>query len=446
MEQTLAKYLKVRSILKILTIFFLFSLFFPIRHVFFNSFAFKLGQYSDFSSFSLYLSDILLFLLAIVVFSSKASRFHVEKSLVFLIFWLIIIFLTHFSSNGWYYLAKWAEFIVAYATIQALFKDFGLKRLFLKTFVIFSTIQSIIALWQFHIQSYIGLNKLGEQILSPSTVGFSKIIVNGITYVRGYGTFPHPNLSSAYLVSAVLIILYQFSHETANIKKIAYSLALFVNILGLTATFSRAAFLATLLGAALFFGILIVKKQFTRLAKFSLVILAASMLASIIIFHPFLLSRATIFDSASLERVFYAKVGVRMLANHPFFGVGIGESVLHMQQYSPIHLDPWQIQPVHNYFLLAATELGLIGVLIIIWIFLSHLWQLIKKIKSEKNQSLVACHLSLVTILCAFIVLMMFDHYFYTLQQTQLLLWIFLGMIAAEVLPKGGTNEETKSR
>ncbi len=36
---------------------------------------------------------------------------------------------------------------------------------------------------------------------------------------------------------------------------------------------------------------------------------------------------------------------------------------------------------------------------------------------------------------------MLFDHYFYTLQQTQMLLWIVLGLISAEVYKKYETNE-----
>jgi O-antigen ligase len=435
MKHFLSKYLKKQGFLQILLILFLFSLFFPIRHVFFNSFAYRIGEYSDFTSFSLYLSDILLVLLTILTFSSKISAFHVEKPIIYLFIWVLIVFATHYSTPGWYYLARWTEFLVAYGTIRALFKDFGLKSLFFGTFIAFSSLQSILALWQFFIQSFVGLNKLGEQLLSPTTVGFAKIMVNGIAYIRGYGTFPHPNPLSAFLCVTILIILYLLNQEAVKIKKLVYGLALFINVLGLTVTFSRAAFLAVFLGILVFFGILIIKKQLGKPARSALIVLATSIIAAIILFHPFLLTRTTVSDSASLERIFYAKIGVRMLAHNPIFGVGIGESVLHMQQYSTIHLDSWQIQPIHNYFLLAATELGIPGALILLWIFLQPLWGLIKKLKSENNNLLTADCLLLTAILCAFLVLMQFDHYFYTLQQTQMLMWLILGLIAAEIVP-----------
>jgi hypothetical protein len=91
--------------------------------------------------------------------------------------------------------------------------------------------------------------------------------------------------------------------------------------------------------------------------------------------------------------------------------------------------------------LLAAAELGIPGALILIWTFLFHLFgvwnlkisKLFKNWKLEiRNLQLNLYHLTLSTIVLAFLVLMMFDHYFYTLQQTQMLLWAVLGMMAAE--------------
>jgi O-antigen ligase len=121
-----------------------------------------------------------------------------------------------------------------------------------------------------------------------------------------------------------------------------------------------------------------------------------------------------------------------MIKDNPLFGVGAGESVLHMEQYTNVKLEPWQKQPIHNYFLLSAAEIGIPGVLILIWIFLSHLKSLIFNLKSSKDFQLTAYNLLLIAILSTFLVLMLFDHYFYTLQQTQLLLWITLGVIAAQ--------------
>jgi hypothetical protein len=78
--------------------------------------------------------------------------------------------------------------------------------------------------------------------------------------------------------------------------------------------------------------------------------------------------------------------------------------------------------------------MGIPGAMILAWFMLNHLWKLIKGIKDKvlNNPPLASYYLLLAAVLFCFLVLMQFDHYFYTLQQTQLLLWILLGAIAAE--------------
>jgi O-antigen ligase len=196
------------------------------------------------------------------------------------------------------------------------------------------------------------------------------------------------------------------------------------------------------------------------------VIVIISSAFSFLLFRSFLLTRVTISDNAVVERIEYNKIGLNMIQANPIFGVRAGESVLHMQQYLPHTnfnndknqnyqklnqqsmpidsfsskkleggetklLKPWQKQPIHNYFLLSAAELGIPGALILIWFFLYHLKVLIYKLKASQDFQPTTYYLLLATILCSFFILMLFDHYFYTLQQTQLLLWIILGIIAS---------------
>lgn len=463
MKQKINQILSSQLFLKTLLFLFLFSLFFPIRHVFFNKYAYSIGQYLDFTSFSLYLSDILIVLLALyAVFNQKQAFFKSILPLKWLILWILLvgaIFLPKNPTTDSYFLLKWLEFFVAYGTILILAQKIPIKLWLFRVFLGFTTIQSLIALWQFQTQSFIGLNRLGEQLLSPKLVGFAKIIVNNVPYVRGYGTFPHPNPLSAFLVAGVLISVYFLSISEEKLQKITYSTLILVNLIGLTTTFSRAAFAALFLGLMIYFGGLLLLKLRggsaserrsnlnlnerlprpsaaleARNFKLTLIVLCLGIFANLIIFKPFLLSRATITDSASLARIFYAKVGLKMIEYNPVFGVGMGESILQMNKHSPIHLEPWDIQPIHNYFLLAAAELGIIGALILVWIILKHLIKLLKL-------PLTTYDLLLIAIFSSFLLLMQFDHYFYTLQQTQLLLWVVLGMIAAEVR-RGGQDEE----
>jgi O-antigen ligase len=451
MEQLNITKLNFENIAKVFFFLFLISLFFPIRYVFFTKTAFITGLYSDFTSISLYLSDIFLITTWIFLIVSRGETFfHVVKSLKWLFFWLILAFLLNFGLNkglNTFFFIKLLELFVAYGTAVVLFspsplllslKGEGLRvrGWFFKLFVILGSIQSILALWQFIIQSPIGLFKLGEQQIYPWNLGIAKIVVNGIKFVRGYGTFPHPNPLSAFLVVGIFFSIYFFLKADKLWQKVAYSCAILINILGLTVTFSRGAFLALGVGLVIYFGYLFflpspgVGEGQGRGRKIALLIIVFSLLTSFLIFRPYLLTRATISDQATVERGMYNQIGLKMIKDKPIFGVGIGERVLHMQQFSSVKLWPWQIQPIHNYFLLAAAELGIMGSLILIWIFLSHLKSLWLRIKDKRLR--IEIHPLLFTILISFLVLMNFDHYFYTLQQTQLLLWVVLGLIAAE--------------
>ncbi len=460
------------NIQKFLVFLFLGGLFFPIRHVFLTSNAFLTGGYSDFTSFSLYLSDIIVLMLFFGLIISRGREFWSKlrenqsknlsllPCLIFLlsVFWLILGFFQHFDLNirlNSYFFIKWLELAVSYGTLRILFPENGLKIVFFRFFAWFCALQSVIALSQFAKQSSLGLYRLGESHLAPNVLGVAKIVSSGTTYIRGYGTFPHPNLLGAFLVAGVLMAIYLLLDSISLKSKVAYSIILFLNILGLTVTFSRGAYLALGVGLVIFFGYLFWRKtscsagprpaliagqvpaprekmDCSSSAVIPMAIVIASIVVTGFLFKPFLLTRATFSDQSTVDRKFYDEIGLKMIETNPIAGVGLGESVLHMEQYANKSLESWEKQPPHNYFIIAAAELGIPGALILLWIFLFHLWQIIKRLKLETNVRLITYHLSLIAILSAFLLLMLFDHYFYTLEQTQLLLWIILGLIAAE--------------
>jgi O-antigen ligase len=417
---------------------FLFSLFFPTRYVFTTSTTFNTGIFSDFTSISLYLSDILLFITFLWLIYARKELFASIKNwglgIGTLILWLIIGILWHFntfSSLNAFYFLKFLEFIVAYGTISSLFRETQVKSRFLKLFAALGTVQAGLAICQFLLQRPLGLFKLGEQQIYAWNQGIAKLIVNGNTYIRSYGTFPHPNLLSAYLIVTILILGYLTIQTKIVGKRIVYALMMATCTFGLALTFSRASFLALGIGLVVYFGFLLAKLPKKQIFV-PLGTIFISIILSIVILKPYLLTRVTISDTASLQRVFYAKVGWQMIKANPIFGVGIGESVLHMQQFSLVKLWPWQIQPIHNYFELSAAELGIPGTLILIWIFWSHIKKLIVKIKRHDKTQTLPYFLLLASCFSVILILMQFDHYFYTLQQTQLLLWLILGAIAAE--------------
>jgi O-antigen ligase len=296
----------------------------------------------------------------------------------------------------------------------------------------------------------------------------AKIVSGGTTFIRGYGIFPHPNPFSAFLVTGILFTIYLLINSATIKSRVLYSILLFINILGLTVTFSRGAYLALAAGLVIFFGSLwfilpLAEGELEGVKKRRLsaaTILLVSLVVSFFLFKPFLITRATFSDQSTIAREFYDVTGIKMAEKNPIFGVGLGESLLQMEKYLPATnfsyqqgvnlnkqnpsgfqnttnnnqkleageqkaLAPWDKQPPHNYFIIAAAEMGIPAMLILVWIFLSHLYKLLK-------QKLTAYCLLLTAIFICFLILMQFDHYFYTLEQTQLLLWLFLALIATK--------------
>jgi O-antigen ligase len=65
-----------------------------------------------------------------------------------------------------------------------------------------------------------------------------------------------------------------------------------------------------------------------------------------------------------LERWFYLQGFLRMAQEHFWIGVGIGQSVYLMPHFFVEKLFEWQLQPIHNLFLLIWAEIGAIGLIL----------------------------------------------------------------------------------
>ena len=221
-----------------------------------------------------------------------------------------------------------------------------------------------------------------------------------------------------------------------------------------------------------------------------LIILIVTM--SLIILKPNLNS---IFFQSLNERLIYLNVSPARIAMQRIaggrgtvddmrtfiFGVGQGQFVPSMDKYANSTLENWQYQPVHNIFLLIWSELGIVGLGLFIWL----LWKLFhvkqftnKNVPSQQytkcstlfpsnvppqkeancstrnnwllrgrrgtyltgwnNSNTRSAHGTITvqtifkSILIGCIFIMLFDHYFWDIQQGQIMLWMTLGFLAGE--------------
>jgi O-antigen ligase len=428
----------------ILYFLLVFSLFFPIEDVLTSNSAFQTGAYSDFTAFTLYLSDIIILALLLVnihLIYKRIIGFHV---VLILLAWVLFTFLVHVNSLvslNYYFLVRFLELIFIYL-IFSNDKPIFPKKTFIYSFVGLGTLEAILGIYQFLAQKSLGLYRIGESHLNSNILGVAKIVSHGTKFIRAYGTFPHSNILSAFLFTTILFSVYLLFISEKKWQKIFFSFAVLINIFALTTSFSRAGLGVTILISVAYLGWL----AFSRINLKKTLLIAGLVLiafvASFATFHQFLFTRATVTDEAVKQRAFYNHIGVNIVKAFPWQGIGFGASVLHMQQFSPVTLEPWEIQPIHNYYLLAAAEIGIIGGLLFLIFFLRHLFKLFMLLIKNRRQfsdDNYIYKLTLTAILCGFLLLMLFDHYFYTIVQPQLLLWVILGLMMNE-LPQKKTN------
>ncbi len=415
------------KIFKTLVFLLVFTLALQKRHIFFDISTNLNGQFSEYLAISVFLSDIVLSTtIAIWLFLKNISK-NKHKYWIFALIALNILiplfFISPRGENSIYFAIKSMEWLILAIFTLNVSREAGYKRILAISLVFSGVFQSLIAFGQFLVQHSLGLRIFGEQVIGKYISGVAKIDMDGEKFIRAYGTFAHPNQLSAFLILACATAIYLFFQESRNKQRILYGISLIIMIVGNYLTFSRSGLVALYICFALIF-ILLIKKAF-EYKKLLVAVLVTTILAVAVLF-PYLNARTNTAPT-SYNRTLYNKAGWEIFKQHPVFGVGIGNMIPEMSKKLDLK-ESWQIQPPHNFFLEVACETGTIGLVLILILFIQVLKTGISNIRTKEGESLIYATV-LTSTFCALIFLMFFDHYFYTLQQTQLLLWLLIGMI-----------------
>ena len=414
---------------KLIFYIFIFSIPFQTR-VFLRSWG--IG-FSEWNSAFLYFTDLLILALlgfwALRFFCGKA-RFDFSKYDWFLVGFLAVSVISVKNAInpalGWYQLLKLVEFSLLYFYVKSnLGHVFNLATSFL-VFLASGLFQAVLAILQYVRQADLGLRFLGETVLNPELFNVAIFMAEGEKIMRPYGTTPHPNVLALFLFMAVFIYYFfyieknGFSHSRKGL--VVYSVLLF----GLFLTFSRIIIFAWAVGASLRW--LIFNKRFSRIAEnLSLRNLTVATFAVLILFSvlfwPQVMERLDISpqEEAVSLRGFYNKVS---LFEKPFFGVGPGNFVNWFKEIS-LGLAPNLYQPVHNIYLLVFSETGILGLAAFL-LFLFFLAKNYFKVKFDRP-----FHYSFFIIFVSLLFFGLFDHFLWTLQQGQIILYLTIGLLSA---------------
>jgi O-antigen ligase len=375
-----------------------------------------MGQRIDYLSPTLYMTDIFIFGLFLTTLWKKQLKIS-PLFVFFSLYFALSAFFSSYPLAGWYGFFRFLEmsFFTYMVSILLPKKEKTVGILF--SIGIF--LESVLAFAQYVLQSSVGglLYFLGERTFSGATPGIANVSIFGQLILRPYATFPHPNVLGGYLLLGMIMVYFFLQTKKEWWVKILLILSIGIGTLGLLLTFSRT---AILLWGFVVIGFLIFKKYSLRIKG---VILGGITLlsTSLFVFSPVVLERfmQLKIDESVTYREELARVALKMIEKHPFFGIGLNNFIPTLPQYSAINF----LQPVHNIVLLLTSEIGLVGLFFVAGFTLYFFRSFVKSLKQN------ALLTPLLAALFCFFVIGMLDHYFFTMQQGQLLTAFLIGTV-----------------
>jgi O-antigen ligase len=183
-----------------------------------------------------------------------------------------------------------------------------------------------------------------------------------------------------------------------SLSSVFYLLSSALGLAALYLSFSRAAWVVGGLGILGVLGQTLRKKALSLSSFYSLLPSAYSL--------------------SFLRRAELNWIALHIIKDYPLLGVGLNNFTVRMDEYGRVSGWVRFLQPVHNFYLLVAAEIGLIG----LGVFIGLLFLAFRLLLKSRNFLLL---ISLTQI----VLFGFFDHYFWTIQQTSLLFWLIVGLV-----------------
>jgi len=398
------------------------------------------GKSFEYGKLSLYLSEIFLILLIIcsLIYIKKKdkSREKPSRAILVIFIFLLVVLISFFSALNkqlyFYGLIKLMEVIVLYFLITK--TKFSYLKLGM-SFVFSMLIHGFLGIYQFFSQSIFSNKYLGiaEQISYRG--GVSVLEGSFGRLLRAYGGFSHPNIFGGFLVIAILILIsvYFYSvksgflsnRETKKKKNVLFCLSLIILFSALILTFSRSAFLALFLSLFVLLIYSVFRKTETKKVISLLLILILVSGFSFVLFNDFLKTRIQGQErlelESSTERIVLRDQALELLNQNWFLGTGINNYIVVVYERVDSNLNIWEYQPVHNVYLLAFVELGVLGFLAYVYLLAYFLYQ--SFISNDLNKVVLGL------IILVIVVINFFDHYFWTCWSGLSITFLIIGLI-----------------
>lgn len=231
-------------------------------------------------------------------------------------------------------------------------------------------LEGIIAVYQWKTGNTLGLQVFGEKAIELQDIGF---VAN-----RASGTIGNPNILGYYFEILIPFVFALFIAERRILLKLWYCVALGIGCAGIYATLSRGAWMTLPLSCTFVFFIMFKDRMMrisTAIWAWILLMLASILL---ILAFPTIYKRFTHYDYGSAEtRGPLNEAAFSVVKQFPVFGVGLNNLAKVFKKYDQTGYSAMFVgkdHVVHNMYFHIWTEVGTLGLLAFLSIFLSTLW------------------------------------------------------------------------
>lgn len=468
-----AKFVFLLQILTFGTILFFLPLEYPTFHVRFDMqfhHAFK-GFWTTFlnEQLSTFPSDILIFTIALFTLHKWREKL-ISDSPKYLVIFLISIIITIFSNNltianGFNH----KFYAILGMTLLFSFTHYFLEKnakaklhFFFLIILLMSIFQGVLGSIQYFTQAPAGLPKFETFSLFASIFNMPikklwlidnifSVTRNSDTIARAYGTLTHANVYGGFMLFSSFITYYFFYIVKNRLIEILLGLIILFQFFSLSLSFSRAAIIGYVIGAALWFFLLFLKKMKEYKQKKKLLRLALwvgfSLLICFVLFYEQFINRGGIINynqfvsiSSDLPRWKSLLVSLKIIQDHPFFGVGLENS----QNFIPsasiaVGLGNSFICVTHNIYVLIIVETGLIGACFF-FLFIGSILKKALAVLTPLSLSLLCTFSGLLFVGCC-------DFYLWRFPSGRLMFFITAGMISGLsnfLIKKSQANDSVK--
>ncbi len=383
----------------------------------------ELNGYFEYGTISLYLTDILLILAFITFLLSKKDQCKINNNIWFLIgiFEFFVFVSIFFAPETKIAIYAYIRFLLGLALFFLILNPlFDFQKLLI-SFLGGSFVEAVLGIWQFLFQTSFGSKWLGMSGHFAWVLGDSVVETVMGRWLRSYGSLDHPNIFGGLMAVSILFLLIFIKRRSS----IFYT-ALFVYWTALIFSFSRAAWLGVLGGLIFYFLASIFKKEHrVFIIKSILGIFVLTIILSLIyndLFFARLNSQNRLEVKSNEERVYLLQEAKYLIRKHAVFGTGIGNYGIAVFKEIDNGRPSYAYQPVHNVFLLIGVEVGVLGLVS----FLVFLFYLVYLLWQKHN-------FGALSILLSVFIMMMFDHWWWSLHFGVLLFWFVLGILFAKI-------------